>query len=66
MLGFRELEVELKSNDAQPEFAALIALLRQRYALVPENRSKRARGTWLLERALCVNEAPLVARGVAR
>lgn len=66
VVGFRELEVELKSHDAQQEFATLLALLRQRYALVPESRSKRARGIWLLQRASGSNETPLLARAVVR
>jgi triphosphatase len=46
---FRELEVELIAGGARSDLDALVALLRERFNLVPEERSKLARGLALLE-----------------
>jgi inorganic triphosphatase YgiF len=46
---FRELEVELLEGGTRTDFDALVALLRERFALVPEDRSKLARGLALLD-----------------
>ena len=48
---FRELEVELLETGAREEFDALVAALREHFALVPEERSKLARGLALLDRS---------------
>lgn len=47
--SFRELEVELLSSGTRAHFDTLVALLRQQFALIPEERSKLARGLALLE-----------------
>jgi inorganic triphosphatase YgiF len=46
---FRELEIELLHDGARADFEALVALLRERFALIPEDRSKLARGLALLD-----------------
>jgi triphosphatase len=48
---FRELEVELLNGGDRSDLDALVALLRERFALVPEARSKLARGLALLDSA---------------
>jgi inorganic triphosphatase YgiF len=50
-LRFRELEIELLNPEARADFDALVALLRERFALVPEERSKLQRGLALLNAA---------------
>lgn len=47
---FRELEVELLQDAPRPDFELLVALLRDRYCLSPETRSKASRGRALLAR----------------
>jgi inorganic triphosphatase YgiF len=49
--GFRELEVELLKGGDRSDLDALVALLRERFALIPEARSKLARGLALLDSA---------------
>jgi len=46
---FRELEIELLRGGARSELDTLVKLLRERFMLIPENRSKLARGLALLE-----------------
>lgn len=46
---FRELEIELLRGAPRDEFDMLVRLLRERFALVPEARSKLARGLDLLD-----------------
>ncbi|HEU5016073.1 MAG TPA: CYTH domain-containing protein [Roseiflexaceae bacterium] len=46
---FRELEVELLDAGTRAEFDALVSALRGHFALVPEERSKLARGLALLD-----------------
>lgn len=46
---FRELEIELLAGGARADFAALVALLRERFQLAPEDRSKLRRGLALLD-----------------
>jgi inorganic triphosphatase YgiF len=46
---FRELEIELLGEVARADLDALVALLRERYPLAPEERSKLARGLALLD-----------------
>jgi triphosphatase len=48
---FRELEIELLKTGARADLDALVALLRQRFTLIPEDRSKLARGLALLDAA---------------
>jgi inorganic triphosphatase YgiF len=48
---FRELEIELLKGGDRADLDTLAALLRERFALVPENRSKLARGLALLDQA---------------
>jgi inorganic triphosphatase YgiF len=48
---FRELEVELLDSGARAQFDKLAARLRERFALIPEDRSKLARGLALLDEA---------------
>jgi inorganic triphosphatase YgiF len=48
---FRELEAELLRGGERADLDALVGLLRQRFALVPEDRSKLARGLALLDGA---------------
>ena len=45
---FRELEVELLKTGTRPDLDELVALLRARFTLIPEERSKLARGLALL------------------
>ena len=47
--AFRELEIELKDDGSRADFNQLVTLLRERFALVPEERSKLARGLALLD-----------------
>jgi inorganic triphosphatase YgiF len=53
---FRELEIELLGETARADLDALVALLRERYALAPEERSKLARGLALLDRRPTVGQ----------
>lgn len=46
---FREVEIELLAEGDRVDFDALVALLRDRFALMPEDRSKLARGLALLD-----------------
>jgi inorganic triphosphatase YgiF len=46
---FRELEIELIGAATRADLDALVRLLRERYALAPEERSKLARGLALLD-----------------
>ena len=46
---FRELEIELLKGAERADLDELVALLRARFALVPEERSKLARGLALLD-----------------
>jgi triphosphatase len=46
---FRELEIELLGDAPRAELDTLVGLLRARFALVPEERSKLARGLALLD-----------------
>ena len=48
---FRELEIELLKTGARTDLDALVALLRQRFTLIREDRSKLARGLALLDAA---------------
>lgn len=48
---FRELEIELLPSQPRPELDQLVELLRARFTLIPEDRSKLARGLALLDRA---------------
>jgi inorganic triphosphatase YgiF len=48
-LRFRELEIELVDDAPRADLDALIGLLRQRFPLAPEDRSKLARGLALLD-----------------
>lgn len=45
---FRELEIELKGVGGRADLDALVQLLHERYTLIPEERSKLARGLALL------------------
>ena len=45
---FRELEIELLRGGERSDLEQLVTLLRQRFALIPEDRSKLARGLALL------------------
>jgi triphosphatase len=47
--AFRELEIELVDTGTRADFEQLVALLRDQLSLVPEHRSKLARGLELLE-----------------
>ena len=47
--NFRELEIELLSTGTRADLDELVALLRARFALHPEDRSKLARGLALLD-----------------
>jgi inorganic triphosphatase YgiF len=47
--GLRELEIELLKGGERADLDELVALLRARFPLVPEDRSKLARGLALLE-----------------
>jgi len=49
--NFRELEIELLKTGTRADLDALVALLRARFALTPEDRSKLARGLALLDAA---------------
>jgi len=49
--SFRELEIELLKTGARTDLDALVALLRQRFTLIREDRSKLARGLALLDAA---------------
>jgi inorganic triphosphatase YgiF len=49
--NFRELEIELLKTGTRTDFDALVGLLRERFALLPEDRSKLARGLALLDEA---------------
>lgn len=53
---FRELEIELLETGTRDEFDALVAALREQFALVPEERSKLARGLALLDRSRLATE----------
>jgi triphosphatase len=46
---FRELEIELLKTGTRADLDELVALLRDRFALIPEERSKLARGLALLD-----------------
>ena len=46
---FRELEIELLRGGERSDLDELVTLLRQRFTLIPEDRSKLARGLALLE-----------------
>ena len=46
---FRELEIELKGEGGRADLDALVRLLHERYPLIPEERSKLARGLALLD-----------------
>ena len=48
---FRELEIELLEGGARADLDELVELLRGRFTLVPEDRSKLARGLALLDAA---------------
>jgi len=48
---FRELEIELLKSGTRADLDELVALLRARFALIPEERSKLARGLELLDAA---------------
>lgn len=48
-LAFRELEIELVDTGTRADFERLVALLRDKLSLMPEHRSKLARGLELLE-----------------
>lgn len=50
VLGFRELEIELLDAEQHDAFHELIALIRERFGLLPENRGRRTRGLMLLRR----------------
>jgi inorganic triphosphatase YgiF len=47
--SFRELEIELLKTGARADLDELVALLRARFTLIPEDRSKLARGLALLD-----------------
>ena len=49
--NFRELEIELLKTGTRADLDALVALLRARFTLTPEDRSKLARGLALLDSA---------------
>jgi triphosphatase len=49
--NFRELEIELLQTGTRADLDALVALLRARFPLIPEDRSKLARGLELLDAA---------------
>jgi inorganic triphosphatase YgiF len=49
--NFRELEIELLQTGTRADLDALVALLRARFPLLPEDRSKLARGLALLDAA---------------
>ena len=49
--NFRELEIELLKTGTRADLDALVALLRARFALTPEDQSKLARGLALLDAA---------------
>jgi triphosphatase len=49
--SFRELEVELLKTGTRADLDDLVALLRARFTLIPEDRSKLARGLALLDEA---------------
>jgi len=53
---FRELEIELIGAGARADLDDLVALLRERYPLLPEDRSKLARGLALLDRRAASDE----------
>jgi inorganic triphosphatase YgiF len=55
---FRELEIELLDGGARADFAELVALLRARFTLVPEERSKLARGLALLDQDTHMGGSP--------
>jgi inorganic triphosphatase YgiF len=55
---FRELEIELLDGGARADFAELVALLRARFRLVPEERSKLARGLALLDQDTHMGGSP--------
>jgi inorganic triphosphatase YgiF len=46
---FRELEIELQPGGDRANLDELVALLRERFTLIPEDRSKLARGLALLD-----------------
>jgi inorganic triphosphatase YgiF len=48
----RELEIELLGAAIRADLDELVALLRERYQLIPEERSKLARGLALLDRIM--------------
>jgi triphosphatase len=48
---FRELEIELLGAGERADLDELVGLLRERFALIPEDRSKLARGLALLDAA---------------
>jgi len=48
---FRELEIELLEAGERADLDTLVGLLRERFALIPEDRSKLARGLALLDAA---------------
>jgi inorganic triphosphatase YgiF len=48
---FRELEIELLKDGERADLDEMVGLLRGRFALVPEDRSKLARGLALLDAA---------------
>jgi len=48
---FRELEIELIDAGERADLDELVGLLRERFALIPEDRSKLARGLALLDAA---------------
>jgi inorganic triphosphatase YgiF len=48
---FRELEIELLKTGTRADLDELVALLRARFTLIPEDRSKLARGLALLDAA---------------
>jgi inorganic triphosphatase YgiF len=49
--NFRELEIELLQTGTRADLDALVAFLRARFPLIPEDRSKLARGLALLDAA---------------
>ncbi|HEU5097888.1 MAG TPA: CYTH domain-containing protein [Roseiflexaceae bacterium] len=49
--SFRELEIELLKTGTRADLDELVGLLRARFGLVPEDRSKLARGLALLDEA---------------
>ncbi len=49
--SFRELEIELLKTGTRADLDELVALLRTRFTLIPEERSKLARGLALLDAA---------------